>query len=56
LNGHRQFTSGTVVDNATLRRKIEAALLLVLGPSLKFAVAENLEIDETQADHQKPEA
>jgi hypothetical protein len=56
LNRHRQFTSGPVIDNATLRREIEAALLLVLSPPFKFAVAENLEIDETQADHQKPKA
>jgi len=28
----------------------------VLSPPFKLAVAENLEIHEAQADHQKPEA
>ncbi len=56
LDGHRQLTAGAIVDDAAFRRKIEAALLLVLGAALEIAVAENLQIDEPQTDRQQPQA
>ena len=56
LDGHRQLTSSAIVDNAAFRRKIKAALLLVLRAALEIAVAENLEIDQPQTDRQQPQA
>jgi len=55
LNRHRQFPPRTIIDNATLGREVEAALLLVLGAALKVAIAENLEVDQPQADGQQPQ-
>src|SRR5208283_4798726 len=56
LDRHRQFTPRAIVDDAALRRKIEAPLLLVLGAALEIAVAENLKINQPQTDRQQPEA
>src|SRR5208282_3368504 len=56
LDRHRQFTPRAIVDDAALRRKIEAPLLLVLGAALEIDVAENLKINQPQTDRQQPEA
>src|SRR6202521_4271292 len=56
LDGHCQLTSSAIVDNAALRRKIKAALLLVLRAAFEIAIAKDLEIDQPQTDRQQPQA
>ena len=44
-----------VVDDAPLGRDVDCALLLLLGTLLKISVAENLQIDQAQANGAEPE-
>jgi hypothetical protein len=46
---------GAIINDPAFWRELEAALLLMLGAALEIAVAENLEIDEAQADDDEPE-
>ena len=52
---HRQFASGAVVDDSSLGGNFLGALLLVLRPGFIIAVAEDLEINQAQADRAGPE-
>src|ERR1019366_379247 len=56
LDGHRQLTASAIVDDPAFRRKVEAALLLVLGAALEIAVAENWQRGEQQTDRRQPQA
>ena len=47
--------AGAVVDDAALGGEFEAALLLMLGAALEVAVAEDLQVDEPDADDDEPE-
>ena len=52
---HRQLASGAIVDDAAFRGNFGGALLLVLRPGFKIAVAENLQVNQAQADRAGPE-
>ena len=54
-NRHRKFPASAVKDDAAARGNCFSALLLTLGASLKISVAEDLEINESQADSCTPE-
>ncbi len=56
LDRHGEFASGPVEDDAALRREIEAALRLVVGTLPELAVAEDLEVDQAEADGNEPQA
>ena len=53
-NGHGQFVAPAVVDDAAPRCNFGGALLLMLSALLKFAVGENLQIDQAGADGERP--
>ena len=53
-DGHGQFVALAVEDNAALGGHVDRTLLLVVGALLEIAVAEDLQIDQTQADHAQP--
>jgi len=44
-----------VVDDATLGGKFNRALLLVLGALDEISIAENLQLDQSEADGAAPE-
>ena len=52
---HRQFAARAVVDDAALGCDFRGALLLALRSLLEISVAENLQIDQAQADAAGPE-
>ncbi len=52
---HGQLAAGAVVDDSALGCDFRGALLLVLRSLLEIAVAENLQIDQAQADGAGPE-
>jgi hypothetical protein len=54
-NRHRQFASGTVINNSALCRHIGGPLLLVLRPGEEVAITEDLQVDQPDADRPSPE-
>ncbi len=53
-NGHRQLTTGTVINDSSLGCDFRGALLLALSSLFEVAIAEDLQIDEAQADSAGP--
>src|SRR5581483_308916 len=54
-DGHGQLVAVAVVDDAAPRSDLDGALLLALRALQPVAVAEDLELDQTQADGAAPQ-
>jgi len=54
LHRHRQLMPGAIVDDATLSRDVDGALLLVLRALFEVAVSKDLQIDEAEANERAP--